>query len=406
MAEIQELLPGGFISINNSVFFRREDGKICASTPSNVIINCSKEEPVQIITVSPSSKIPKQNSSKVSRWSFWKIGEKIYPLDTCLQYTEFEKLPKSATFVDSYVNTNSSENDVEIFVKYLADTSYGILGIKNSSIRHVISYKLGYSEIDYDFNYFYDTAKTERWKYNVLNFLGEILYTYLTNRRLLKGSDLSYDSKQIFNSYNGIPIPGGIDSAYTVTEGNFNFIVIKNSTGIYYYSFKLEYILGPVKLDFIQPCLNYCYVAEIFEKKYKKIYCIKYVAENTYECACIESETGIRYYSCNNTNFFVKGDTIYALDLDKMTFVELFKEDFDEVVFSSNATPKWIEIIAIKENVPVFIATYSKQQHAIVHRNALKVIGKSFDKNIFICKPADSEEPIYGISNGTLIFSV
>ena len=343
----------------------------------------------------------------VSRWNFWKIGKKIYPLYTCLQDTEFEKLPKNATFVDSYVNNKSSKNDIEIFVKYLADNSYGILGIKNNSIRHIISYKLGYSEIDYDFSYFYATAKTERWKYNVLNLQGEVLYTYQTNRRLIKGSVFSYDSKQIYNDYNGKPIPGGVDSAYTVTEGNFNFIVIKNSLGIFYYSFKLEYILGPVKLDFIQPSSGYCYVAEIFEKKYQKIYCIKYVAENTYKSACIESKTGIKYYSCNNTNFFVKDNTIYALDQDEMTFVELFKEDFDKVVFSSNATPKWIEIIAFKGNIPFFIATYSKQQHCIIHRNTLKIIGTSFDKKINLCKPQNSEEPIYGITlDGKLIFSV
>ena len=112
-------------------------------------------------------------------------------------------------------------------------------------------------------------------------------------------------------------------------------------------------------------------------------------------------------YTCNNTNFFVKDNTIYALDQDKMTFVELFKEDFDKAVFSSNATPKWIEIIAIKENVPSFIATFSNQQHCIIHRNALKVIGKSFDGKIYICKPQDSEAPIYGITfDGSLIFSV
>lgn len=409
MPNMQELKPGCFVTVKNSFFARRKDGKICLASPSNVIFDCTKKEKVNLISVSLVQSSSQANSSKsINVWSFWQIENRVYPLNFASSVQKYIEMPEDVCFVGFYVNNQSSKNDVEIFVKYFASNNYGIIRFKNNSIDHLISSEDGYSEIEYEKGYFYGVATTGRWKYKVLNCNGTILHEFLTNRRLLKGSELSYDSTRIYNDYTGVEIPDGIESAYIITEGNFNFIVVKNASGIFYYSFNLEYILGPIVYDFIQVQENFCYVAEMLNKKFTKIFCIKYLNKNKYICSSIESKNGIKYHSFQNVNFFMKNGSLYVLRLESMEFELLFEEnETDSFTFSENNFKDCIDIVCFKNGIPICMAIYDLTCNTIVSRNNLEVIGESYDKSIFVCQLQVLNSPIFGINKeGKLIFSV
>ena len=184
--------------------------------------------------------------------------------------------------------------------------------------------------------------------------------------------------------------------------------MVRNTTGIYYYSLKLEYLLGPIAFDLFQMQENFCYVSEIINRKFTKIFCIKYVKKNTYICASIECENGINYYTFKNLNFFFKNGTFYVLRLENMEFESLFSEkEANKFTFYENNNKKCVNIVCFKNNIPISIVIYDLTYNTIVSKNNLKVIGESYDKSMFICQLQLLDSPTLGISkDGKIIFSV
>lgn len=374
MEKIKQILPQNFEIVNGINYFRLEDGRVAVERTSNVTINSSKEDIVELITL--------EYDSKTVR--FWKTKGKLYALASKSCVT----IPEDTTFVDCY----SSENYLEgQYVKYISTGRCGIIYVSETEVSHVISYEKGYTEICFENNLFYADSKKGDNKYHVIGESGKLLGAFPSKCRKLDGYMLFYDDSSIFinSSSSKWDISGGVTSVEIIKQDKITFVKVINNNGIYYYTKGIEYLFGPIKEDEIHSInQESCFVYEVVNKKVVQVFYTK-VTEDTYVCKNLSSTKGIEchiFSSEPNGKFFVADKVLYVLQDEE--FISLINGvDTDEYVISAQARyssgTRWsYTIVGYKKNIPVYFAYCEKKE--VYDEGTLEQVADGHeDQNIF-----------------------
>lgn len=347
MEKIKQILPQNFEIVNGINYFRLEDGRVAVERTSNVTINSSKEDIVELITL--------EYNSKTVR--LWKTNCKLYALASSSCVT----IPEDTTFVDCYSSTNYPEGQ---YVKYMSPGRCGIIYVSETEVSHVISYENGYTEICFENNLFYADYKEGDNKYHVIGESGKLLGAFPSKCRKLDGYMLFYDDSSIFIDSSKFDIPGGVSSVEVIKQDKITFVKVVNSKGIYYYTKGIEYLFGPIQKDEMHGIDHEsCFVYEVVNKKVVQVFYIK-TTEDTYVCKNLSSKKGIEchvFSSESNGKFFVADKALYALR-DKDFIILINGVDADKYVITAqknNWSRSWRHtIVGYQENIPVYLAHY------------------------------------------------
>lgn len=384
-------IPESFVTVNDINYFRLEDGRIAVESVSNITINSSKDDTVELITLEYESK----------KIRFWKINDKFYALASSSCIT----LPKDTTFIDYYSSSNYPEGQ---YVKYMFSNTYGILYISETEISQIISYEKGYTEICFENNLFYANSKYAENKYHVIGESGKLLGVFPSKCKKLDGYMLFYDENNIFIESSKFKIPNGILSVEVIHKGQITFVKVTNVKGIYYYTKDITYLFGPIQNDeIIDINKNSCYVHEVQNKKVFQIFYVKFI-DNNYVCKSISCKKGIDIYLLPNIkqHFFATDNSLYVFIEEELKFVTLSKNiDVDEYFLSFNQKKgsNAINIVGFKETKPVYLALYYLDDKKVLSDSTLDFICNGWDSETYICQNSDS---IVGITkNGEILFS-
>lgn len=398
MEKIKNVLPQTFEVINGIPYFRLESGEIAVENVKKITVKASKEDDVKLITI----------EHETQKIMFWRVKDKIYALSeesSC-------ELPEDTTFVECYFSANYPEG---CYVKYVTSGKYGILYVSETEVSSVITYKSGYTDISFENLLFYAESPKDDNKYCVIGESGKILGTFPTKCKKLNKYMLFYDENKIFiDSSTEFEIPGGIESAEIIVKDKITFVKIVNCNGIYYYTKRIEYILGPIVKDKIKTIdSNSCYIYENRAEKIIKVYYIS-CKKDVYICEHISCDTGIKSYIYNNymtdTNdsFFATNNMLYSFLEKKKKFVPILTEihadsyAFTDINNFRYDSKKW-GIIAIKQNKAVNIAYYKAGNDKVLSSSALEFVSAGW-KNQFIYK---SDKEIIILNNKfEIVFSV
>lgn len=396
MNKIKQILPQNFEIINGINYFRLEDGQIAVENTSNVTINSSKEDTVELITLEYKSKIVK----------FWRVNDKIYALASSSHVT----IPEDSEFVDIYFSNNYPEGQ---YVKYISSGSCGILYVSETEIANIISHENGYSEICFENNLFYSNFEDGDNKYHVIGESGKLLGSFPSKCRKLDKYMLFYDENKIFIGSFEYEIPDGISSIEIVNARNMTFVKVVNSKGIYYYTKEIAYLFGPIQKDNIEYLNeNSCFIHEIIGKKVTKVFYIKFVNDDTYVCKNISSTEGITIYLQYKDYFFAADNTLYVFIEEEMEFRPLIKDvDADSYTFNHSASPgdsynykiNFLYIVGFKKKKPIYLAHYTSMRKTLSSQSSLDIICTGWEDGTYVCKKGNEIVAIN--ENGKILFS-
>lgn len=209
MEKIKQFLPQNFEIVNGINYFRLEDGRVAVERTSNVTIDSSKEDIVELIML--------EYDSMTVR--LWKTNGKLYALASSSCVT----IPEDTTFVDCYSSTNYPEGQ---YVKYISSGRCGIIYVSETEVSQVISYENGYTDICFENNLFYAESKEGDNKYHVIGESGKLLGAFPSKCRKLDGYMLFYDDNSIFINSSKFDIPGGVSSVEVIKQEKITFVKV------------------------------------------------------------------------------------------------------------------------------------------------------------------------------------
>ncbi len=395
---IKTMLPQSFEVINGIPYFRLEDGKIAVETIKKVIIEASKEECVELITLEVGKK----------KIRFWKANGNIYAMSS----SSSVKITEDTTFVECYFSNNYPEG---CYVKYVSSGKCGILYVSETQISTVIDCKYGYTDITFENSQFYAESTADKNEYYVIGESGKILGKFPSKCKKLDNYMIFYDEKKIFiDSSTEFEIPGGVSSVEIIKQKNITLVKVVNSNGIYYYTRGIEYLFGPIVKDEIKYITeNSCHIYEKIDEKITKVFYVIYKKE-TYTCESIACDTGIQVYmeynrrTDKNDSFYTTDNTLYSFLEKEKKFVPIltgiaadsYKCSVNSFLHSDEK--KW-GIVAIKNNKPVNASYYESGSDHVISPAMLEVIDSDWEGNGFICK---SDKSIFVISKDfKIVFS-
>ena len=368
MEKIKQILPQNFEIVNGINYFRLEDGQIAVERTSNVTINSSKEDIVELITL--------EFDSKTVR--FWKTNGKLYALASSSCVT----IPEDTTFVDCYSSTNYPEGQ---YIKYMSYGRCGIIYVSETEVSYVISYENSYTEICFENNLFYADSKEGDNKYHVIGESGTLLGAFPSKCRKLDGYMLFYDENSIFIDSSKFDIPGGVSSVEVINHDKITFVKVTNCNGIYYYTKGIEYLFGPIQKDEIHDIdHNSCFVYEVVNKRVLQVFYIK-TTEDAYVCKNLSSKKGIECHIFSNESngkFFVADKVLYLLRGNE--FISLINGvDANKYVITAQKIKFggfWrYTIVGYQENIPVYLAYYeSKYKKEVYDEGTLERIADGY----------------------------
>lgn len=373
MEKAKQILPQNFVTVNGRTYFRLEDGRIAVDTTSNVIIDSSKEDTVELITL----------GSELKEMRFWKIGSKIYALTS----STYVDIPKDTTFVDLY---NTIYYPDGVYVKYISSGNCGIIYVSETDVSIVISHESYYTDICFRNELFYADKIIGESHCHVIAKTEQLVLP--SRRQILKDGILFYDDKKIFIDSEEFEIPNGIISVEFINNDDMTFVKVVNSEGIYYYTKEISYLLGPIQEhEIIFIGKKACYIHEITNGDIVNVIYIEN-KEGAYICQNLSCDKGITVYQVKKRDdelrFFATRDK--ALYLFKEKFILLIKDvDVDTFVFTKvNWWYKECSIIGLRKEKPVYWASYNDSNNKITDSCTLDIIDNGFE-NSTICRKRD-----------------
>lgn len=384
-------MPESFVTINFVTYFRLENGKLAVGDhgPSFVRLDTSRQDSVELITLDEYQKIVQ----------FWKINDKFYSLNL----SSYIEISDQITFVDYYFSNDYSD---EVYIKYFeAGKGYGIIYVYKSRITHLIASSRRFTEISFEDDLFY--AKDAKNKYHIIDINANELGVFATKCKKTPGFSIFYDNKKIYGSSSEVEVPNGIETLELVAREDWKLLKISNASGIYYYSRRLEYILGPIKKDRITSDYRYttssnCLIYEIIDEKVTQVF---YVTDDDNCCFCrnLSCKDGINTYYEGGEYYFLASNTFYHYCRATSKFVPIINgvdADSYSIISKRGAV---ILIVAYKNENPFYIAQYFTKEEKVID-DGLEYLCSGFKKDTYIFKD-NKNNSIFGITkNGEKLF--
>lgn len=365
MEKIEKMLPKNFEIVNGINYFRLEDGRVAVEKTSNITINSSKEDIVELITL--------EYNSKTVR--FWRTNDKLYALASSSCVT----IPDDTTFMDCYSSNNYHEGQ---YVKYMSSKGCGIIYVSETEVSHVISYESSYTEICFENNLFYAVSKEGDKKYHIIGESSKLLGTFPSKCKKLDRYMLFYDDYSIFVDSSQFDIPNGISSVEVIKQREITLVKVVNSNGIYYYTKGIEYLFGPIRKDEIHGIDNKsCFVYEVVNKAVIQVFYID-ITEETYICKSLSSQKGIEcpiFNSKSNGKFFVADNVLYVLkDKEFTPLIEGINTNQYVLYDYEDIWGRGWSIVGFLKNIPVYHAYYSAGNSSVWNEGTLERIANGY----------------------------
>lgn len=240
--KFENFTPCYFNKKQNIFVFRDEDGNIAVGSPDNIIISCTPEDTVDLLTLT-------KNKNSVCFWSITTCyTTTFYALTSPEPFT----LPAGIIFDNIYYNRKSHV----FYVTYRLANSYGVISVSSVSIRTIISHKNGFTHITYENGVFYAKKSSANsstgFEYFVINETGRIIASHDTEVKKIDGFQMFYDKRRIFSSsFSKELFDADIIRLVEIvtpkksrfTNKKIPFIKVTTETGIFYYSDELKPII-------------------------------------------------------------------------------------------------------------------------------------------------------------------
>ena len=355
----KKIFVESFVSINGINYFRLENGQIAVEEISNIVISSSKDDDIILMTFDCGQ----------NQVNFWKVNNEIHALAS----SSYIILPEDTTFIDCYLSENYPDG---YYIKYITSEGCGIIYVSDTEVSNVISHKEGYEQITFEDNIFYADFIKEKNSYHVIDESGKILGSFTSKCKKLKGYKLFYNDKSIITGSTKVDVPGGISSIQIIKETTRDrvdvselrkIIKVINSKGIFYYTDKLDYLLGPVQ------------DVKVYAAAQDSSFISKHEIYFYYLVPC----------------FIAADGSVYLYKNDKLTTL-INELDVDEyyIFLASNCEDKYVyQIIGFKSNIPIYVLEYDDEGDKVLNSGPVEYIGKGHktekDGYQHICKKDD-----------------
>ncbi len=403
MEKIEKILPQSFVVINEIPYFRLKSGEIAVETTFNITIHATKEDVVELIYL-------KFDSMSTC---FFRIDDKLYALAGSDSTNNSIDIPKDIHFTDLYSSQNYSQG---LYVKYTYLDKCGIFYVSQTQLSHVITLDKGYTDIYFEDGMFYTYSESAIDKYQIINEAGEVIGSFASKVRKVKGYMLFYDDHRIFNQNSEFEVPGGIILIETcLVAYNYLFIKVVNHNGIYYYTKEFEYLVGPIQNAKIE-CVDYGYYSNsisffIHEVIDEKIMQTSYITmtkdEKDLSCCTLSSKNGMTIHSLSfnfplpEKHFIVCDSTVLIYDEEQKQFVSLIEGIANRYTFIRKL--RVCHITGFKENKPIYWADYDVKANRIIQKGVFDILDTGWESESYICKTG--ERILVINQNGDILFS-
>lgn len=290
-----KLLPGSVEEVNGIIYFRLANGNVATKNTSNVIIESTSNDCVELITFETNS----ANLVPV----FWKVNNKLYTLNA----SSFILVPENISFIQYYNNIQEKKN----YIKYVVKDKCGIICVSESKIEILISHEESYVEISYGVNLFFAQLELKRdeIEYVIIDEIGRVISTFRKGSKKIEGYNLFYNDFNNCNDCSVGAIRGGIASIELKKLPSVTLIEIEDKSGHYhYYSDRMKFLFGDFEgkavirkwLLWVENRLLVCDPKKNTEGYFTKIFYL----ENREGCYKVEQipnqkyEEGMYYYFC------------------------------------------------------------------------------------------------------------
>lgn len=357
----KNIFPESFVSVNDINYFRLKNGQIAVEETNNVIIASSKDDSVTLMTF----------DCEQNQVNFWKVNNEIHALAS----SSYIVLPEDTTLICCYSTKNYPDG---YYIKYMASKRCGVFYVSDTEVSNLISYKEGYEEITFEDNIFYADAIKEKNSYHVIDESGKLIGSFTSKCKKLKGYNLFYDDKSVIINSIKIDVPGGISSVqiiketaeYRVPISNLRKIIkVTNNKGVFYYTDKLDYLLGPV---------HDVKVYSAMDSRQKLMSKHEIFLHHPYPCI-IAADGFVYVYEYGRLNTLIN-----QLDVDKYC-----------IFYVENCDDKYVfEIVGFKNDIPIYVLEYDKKNGKVLNSGHVEYIErghKNEEKGYYshICKKGD-----------------
>ena len=372
----KKFFPESFVNINDINYFRLKDGQIAVEEISNVIISSSKDDDIELITLDCGQK----------QVNFWKVNNEIHALAS----SSFITLPEDTTFIECYSSKIYHDGH---YVKYMSSEGCGILYVSDTEVSNVISHEEGYEQITFEDNIFYADSLKDKNSYQVIEESGRVLGSFTSKCQKVKGYKLFYDDNSILTNSKKVDVPGGVSSVQIIKEiANSSCVEIPNprkivkvinNQGIFYYTDKLDYLLGPVQ------------DVKVYATKDSREPMSKHEIYLYYFDPCIIAADGSVYvYKDGRLNTLIN-----ELDVDKYCIYSL--RNYDDTYVH--------EIVGFKKNIPIYVLEYCRENDKVLNSGPVEYIGKGHKLKNNACTHICKKDDIFYVINSkdeSHVFSV
>lgn len=390
--------PQNFLTVNGATYFRTEDGKIAIESHDNPIIDLSQDVAVSLITI--------EFEEKTVR--FWATEDKLYALaaDSFVEisYHDIE-------FCDIYTLDNHPEV-VYVKYQYFGTKKYGVIYVSETQVGIINNSGIGYEDIQFEDGTVYGEegcifyGKIEN-KYYTIDEVGKIIDVFEAERKRVSGYNMFYDESKIYLGDDSLEIPDKILSAQALKNGKMTIVRVLTPSGAYYFTVKMTFLFGPIKADqMVEDNETSCYIYVKQKENIVQAYHIN-LAKETYQWDSITCESGIIIYKLAN------GDRFFAVDRE-LYYVREYAKGFTSILKDVEASSYTIveratepgrqyDIVAFKEQKPIYWAYYCSRDKEVEAGGELEVICEGWIDGSYVCKLGS--QIMYIAASGKILFS-